>query len=215
GAASGAAASARGTKPLHPRGAVVPARIERTGAGGTWDVPWLDDAGDDAAVVRLSRAMGLPDSLPDVLGLAVRFTDETGRHDLLLATTGMAPVARHLLIPRMQPLATPYSSLFPYVTPRGRALIAAAPDGPPGGFTLLVAGMTSDWQPFGTLRLSDDPATSEDDPIDFDPVCNPLPGMRLAPALAALREPAYAAARRMRRPEPTGATERTGATARR
>jgi hypothetical protein len=206
GAASGAAASARGTKPLHPRGAVVEGRIERTGAAESWAVPWLDNAGVDEGVVRLSRAMGLPDSWPDVLGLAVRFNDDTGPHDLLLATTGLAPVARQVLVPRTQPLAASYSSLFPYVTPRGRALIAAVPGDDSGRFTLLVAGVMGGWQPFGTLRLSADPATSEDEPVDFDPVCNPLPGMRLAPALAALREPAYAAARRMRPSESKAST---------
>jgi hypothetical protein len=161
-------------------------------------VPWLDDAGADEGLVRMSRAMGLPDPWPDVLGLALHFDDATGKHDLLLATTGLAPVARQLLVPRVRPLAASYSSLFPYVTPRGRALIAASPSGQVGTFTLLVAGLVGDWQPFGTLRLSADPAMSEDESVDFDPVCNPLPGMRLAPALAALREPAYAAARRTR-----------------
>lgn len=193
----GAAAVVRRTKPLHPRGAVVRARIERTGAAAAWGVPWLDQPGVDEGLVRMSRAIGLPESWPDVLGLAARFDDATGRHDMLLATTGMAPAARHLLVPRTRPMSASYSSLFPYVTPRGNALIAAEPTSQAGTFRLLVASLFDHWHPFGTLQLCGDPASSEDRLVHFDPVGNSLPGLPLAPALAALREPAYAAARRM------------------
>lgn len=194
----GAAAAVRRTKPLHPRGAVVSARLERNGASGSWDVLWLDAVGTDEGVVRLSRAIGLPGSWPDVLGLAFSFSDETGRHDLLLATTGMGPLTRHLLTPRIHPLSAPYGSLFTYVTPRGHVVIAAAPTGRPGVFALLIAPVSKSWQRFGTLQLCNDPVTSQDELVDLDPVRNPLPGLALPPALAALREPAYAAARRMR-----------------
>jgi hypothetical protein len=194
----GAAAAVRRTKPLHPRGVVARARIERTGVGPRWGVPWLDDGGFDEGFVRMSRAVGLPAGWPDVLGLAVSFSDAEGRHDLLLATTGMAPVLRHVLMPRVDPLSASYCSLFPYATPRGRAMLAATPGPRPRTLTLHVASVLGDWHPFATLRLEGDPMTDADEPIDLDPVLNPLPGLKLVAGLAALREPAYAAARRMR-----------------
>jgi len=59
GAALGGLARRKGGKPMHPRGAVFSAVLERSGDGaadgGTWGVPWLDAVATDIAVVRLSR----------------------------------------------------------------------------------------------------------------------------------------------------------------
>lgn len=203
--AFGAAAAARGTKPLHPRGTVVPARIERTGATTQWDVPWLDEPGVDEGYVRLSRAMGLPPALPDILGLALSFTDAEGRHDLLLATTGMAPVARHLFLPRIDPLSSRYGSVWTYVTPRGQAVLGAVP-GEGGAFSLLVAPVLGAWEQFATLSLG---AEEADQAVSLDPVLHPLPGLALHPALAALRAPAYAASRKGRGAQPVSSLRKT------
>lgn len=89
----GALASVRRTKPLHPAGSVHPAQLVRTDAGPGWGVAWLDEPGTDAGCVRLSRSLGLPQGWPDLLGLAFRFRDSDGNHDLLLASTVTAPVA--------------------------------------------------------------------------------------------------------------------------
>lgn len=194
----GAAAAVRGKKPLHPRGVVVRARVERTGASEPWGVPWLDEPGTDEGLVRLSRAAGLPSGWPDVLGLALSFHDGTGRHDLLLASTGMAPGARYVLLPRVRAASAAYGSLFPYRTPRGHAVLAATPGREPRALTLSAATPFGRWQPFAVLRMHEDPVTSHDELVDLDPVRHPLPGLELAPLLAALRAPAYAAARRMR-----------------
>ena len=193
----GAAARLRRTKPLHPKGAVVAATVERTGSGRRWGVPWLDEPGSDAGFVRLSRSLGLPAALPDILGMALRILDADGPHDLLLASSGVAPGPRFLLLPRRQP-GTTYGSLFPYRTPAGNVLLSAMPTDDPLVFGLYVASPLGPWDRFGTLRLEANPSTSSDALVDLDPVVNPLPGLALAPAFAALREPSYAAARRGR-----------------
>lgn len=190
----GALAAARGTKPLHPRGTVHPARLLRTGAPEPWCVPWLDEPGTDGGVVRLSRSVGLPAGWPDVLGLALRFVDDDGPHDLLLASSAAPPLLRHLFVPGTDPLGATYSSAFTYSTPRGPVLLGAQPSGP-RSFRLQAASPTGRWQPFGELHLG---LEEGDPPVDLDPVRNPLPGLRLTPALAALREPSYARARASR-----------------
>src|SRR4051812_33787953 len=67
-------------KPLPPRGRVVAGRLYRYGSARSSGVPWLDEAGQDDVVARRSRALGLPGSLPDVHGLAVRVPVGAGRH---------------------------------------------------------------------------------------------------------------------------------------
>src|SRR5690242_4081043 len=65
-------AARKRVKPLHPEGTVRRATVTRLGGRIPSGVPWLDEAGRDDAVVRLSRAIGLPGALPDVQGLAIR-----------------------------------------------------------------------------------------------------------------------------------------------
>lgn len=151
-------------------------------------------------MVRVSRAVGLPPPLPDVLGLALTFRGAAGdRHDLLLATTGLRPGARFLLLPRRNPFAVAYGSLLPYRAPRGLVLFAAVPLAEAGAadkFRLLAAAPTGPWREFATLELTAPTGAAPDQPIRFDPVRHVLPGLAWPPALARLREPAYAAARR-------------------
>jgi hypothetical protein len=141
--------------------------------------------------VRLSRSIGLPEGWPDVLGLAFRFTDGSGDHDLLLASTATAPVLRHALLPRADAMGTSYSSSFTYSTPHGPAVIAADPRGD-RAFTLKVASPWGSWQEFGVLALGEDEG---DPPVALDAVRNSLPGLSMSPLLARLREPSYARAR--------------------
>jgi len=76
------------TKPLHPRGVVLPATVHRYGAPAAFGVPWLDEPGSQPALVRFSRGGGLPTPLPDVLGIALRIDPDGDPGDLLFATTG-------------------------------------------------------------------------------------------------------------------------------
>lgn len=196
-------ASLRGGKPLHHDGVLYDALVRRTGSSQSWGCPWLDEPGVDSGVARLSRAIGLPEAAPDILGLAVTFTDDRHeRHDMLLATTGTLPGIRHVLVPRYDPRTASYTSLLPYQTPAGLALIAATPTLPPeepagvAGFRLQAAGLLGSWEQFGVLELTERPEGSSDEAIRFDPIRHPLPGLRWPRPLNDLREPAYAAARR-------------------
>ena len=185
-----------------PRGSVVPVRLIRDGCEPGLGVPWLDEPGIDTGIARLSRSIGLPDGLPDILGLAIRLERSGQPHDLLLATTGRRPVLRSVLVPRITPLTATYGSLFPYETPRGNVVFAAWPveSAPESGdapavFTLAVGAPRGPLRVFGRLELEELPGRAGDNSLDFDPVVHPLPGLALARDFAALREPAYASAR--------------------
>ena len=56
------------------------------------------------------------------------------------------------------------------------------------------------WHPFAELRLHDQPVDQADTLLSFEPVRNLLPGLVTYEWVRRLREPAYAAARRSRRP---------------
>ena len=198
-AVAGRLARLRGARPVHPRGSVVRATVRRTGTVRPWGSPWLDEPGEDAAVVRLSRSIGLPAPLPDVLGLALRTTDADGDHDLLLSTTGSGRLTRFLLAPRRSAAGSRYGSVLPARSPRGLVVLAAVPvEGAEEGgarFRLVAATPTGPEEPFGELLLHG-PLDGPDADLSFDPVLDPLPGLAVPAALAAVRGPAYAAARR-------------------
>lgn len=219
----GALARWRGGKPMHPRGAVFDAVLERHGSAEPWEVPWLDATGTDAAVVRLSRGAGLPAPLPDLLGLAIRLLPDGAPVDLLLTTTGRGPLTRFVLVPRRDAAAV-YSSLMGYRSGAGAIRIAALPedDGVPSDpepladavgrdnlrFTLAAARGREPWRPFARLTL-----TSSGKPLDpdvrFDAVLHPPPGLAPEGPMARFRAPAYATARRARTARSAGAPDRS------
>jgi hypothetical protein len=225
-----AVARIRHRKPLHPRGVVLPARVDRTGSRTSFRAAWLDETGPLDGVVRLSRSAGLPDGWPDVWGLALRVDlpgGSPGVADLLLSTAWGGAVARHVLALRRSPRA-PFTSVLPYRTPSGTSVLLAAL-GPqvdlpsdragladalartPWRLVLAVAAGEGPWEEYGELTvggraLATGDGTRADDAafdVSFDPVLNPLPGLRLPDPLAVIRARAYAGARRGRAAEPS------------
>src|SRR5690242_5351227 len=88
GTAFHALSSLRGARIFHPRGTGYDARLEIT--SGWEGVPALAPGSGHRAIVRVSRALGLPKPLPDAEGIALRLPDVygSGRHqDFLLVTS--------------------------------------------------------------------------------------------------------------------------------
>ncbi|SFF57306.1 phosphodiesterase [Blastococcus tunisiensis] len=209
----GAVARWRGGKPMHPRGVVLDAVLERHGSTVPWGVPWLDDPATEAALVRLSRGAGLPAPLPDLLGLAVRVPGGTEPVDLLLSTTGSGPLTRMLPVLRRDGAAV-HSSIMGYRSAAGTLRLAAFPEAgqllseprPLADevarrdrcFTLAAARGGGSWQPFARLRLTA-PRPPLDPDVAFDAVRHPPPGLVPDGPLAGFRAPAYARARAARR----------------
>jgi hypothetical protein len=183
-------------KPLHPLGSLRPATLTRHGLAEPIGVPWLDGAGTDDVLVRLSRATGFPAPLPDIRGLALRVTVADGQHaDVLFASTGLGRWSRFVLKPARSSCHVDYSTLIPYRTPTGSLNLAAVPDDQ-DSFLLKCAAPGQPWRQFGELylRAARDDGTG-DESISFDPVTNQLPELDYPPWAASLREGAYRAAR--------------------
>ena len=196
------AAKVRGGRPIHPKGVSYDATISRHGLRQPAGADWLDQPGEDRGVARLSRSAGLPESIPDVHGLALTFTGANGRRcDILLSSTGRSVPARFVLTPRRDPWTAFYSSLLPYATSGKPVLLAAVQvrDGNLRGgtrvFQLLAAELTGPWQPFGQLELHE-PVGAAAERHRFDPRHVP-PGLQWPSTVMRLREPAYTAAQKV------------------
>jgi hypothetical protein len=199
-AVTGLVAARPAAKPLHPRGSTTPGTLHRFGADARTGAEWLDLTGDDRVLVRQSRAVGLWTALPDVFGLAVRVPIGDGDHgDLLFASTGRGRLTRFVLTAARSPYTRPLTTLLPNRAPAGPVLLSAEFR---DGTTVLLSWAvgTGDWHPFAELRLDEEPVDEPDALISFDPVLHTLPGLATYDWVRRLRAPAYATARRSRRP---------------
>ncbi|WP_228982028.1 phosphodiesterase [Streptomyces sp. DH12] len=201
---------------LHPDGVNCSALLSVPGSPHrAWGVPLLDDPGTYEVTARWSRALGLPQSLPDGFGLALRVEDAGGPGqpwDLLLTTSGRGRVLRHVPLPRYRPLAGPYGSLTAYRVGPRTCWFAAVPRDPHhavrGGLPALrrhllrtdvvldlcVAARGQPWRPVGVLVLTPRlPWTGTS--LGYDPYRHTAPGLRPSARLGPLRQAAYAGSR--------------------
>lgn len=107
----GLATALRGSRAIHSKGITRrgTARITESGSALA-EQPTAD------AIVRFSRAVGLPARIPDVNGLAVRLVDAhgPGRHrDLLFAATGPG-LLRRVIVPAVDFGASSFSTILGY-----------------------------------------------------------------------------------------------------
>ncbi|MBG6094803.1 hypothetical protein [Nocardioides luteus] len=182
-------------KPLHPQGTVHLAVLRRH-PGETTGAAFLDESGSDEVVVRLSRAVGLPEPVPDVNGLALRVPTTHGEHaDLLFATTGHGRWTRFLLAPRTRLSHGFFSTLLPYRTPAGPVWLGAQFVGD-STWQLAWARPGTDWTWFATLELTAE--SDHDSLLSFDPTRSTPPGLEIYEWHRRLRAPAYKTARRSR-----------------
>ncbi|RJL24443.1 hypothetical protein [Bailinhaonella thermotolerans] len=217
--AFGEAARERHDRPLHLRGRTYRARLKVT---GMTDVPeetgLLGRAGEHDAVARISKAV-TGEGLPDVLGVALRVPYGGATLDLLFATTGWSPVARHVLVPRSSFLGGLYTTLLPYKIGGATRAIGLLPSPrwhlparldllddavrtAPLTFALVTAPLLGRWEPCGLLRVIEPMA--EEVPA-FDPETNRLPDIHPTGPFQTFRSKAYRSSRE-NRGEPTTGT---------
>lgn len=185
-------AAARRAKSVHPRGVVREAALVIDGgpAAPVGSV-LLSTPGRHRAIVRFSRSLGLPESLPDLLGMAIRVLGAYGpdRHqDLLLISSADAPILHHLFLPARDARQRPYSSALPYAAGGERFLIGAIPAH--DGFALAVAPPAGRFAPVGRIELGAALAP-EANAIRFDVTQHTGGGLEPAGLLNRMRRLAY------------------------
>jgi hypothetical protein len=199
----------RRPRPIHSRGRVLRGWITWLDGASTSGIRWIDEhPGEPLPIVaRLSRSLGLPAPLPDILGLALRVGTDAGPADIELSSTGLGIPSRFMLLPHRSPSSARFGSLLPYRSALGPILICAIPlapaDLPSGGealdkaltrepwrLRLHHATPTGRWHPFAeiSLHLADD---QSDEALRFDSVRHHLPGAEIYPWHRRLQQPSY------------------------
>jgi hypothetical protein len=181
--------------------------------------PLLDRPGLYDITVRVSRAAGLPDPLPDLLGLAIKIPAANGPgrdQDLLLFSSASGPLARQTAVPATSFLARRYSSISPYlvggrpvmfgavasrrvVYDGGTALAELDVAAVTGNLTfdLQVATLVGRWRSVGLIRVGTGVPDAEADGLRFNP-WNTGPAILPFGIADAVRRSVYLAAQKRR-----------------
>jgi hypothetical protein len=191
----------RRPRPIHPNGAVYIGRVSWVNPGGrNSGIAWIDTppaSGGQVVIARVSRSVGLPSALPDVVGLAFKVTTERGAADIELASSWLGVPGRFLLRPTRS-LRGAFGSLMPYRSAVGPVLVSARSnhrDGEVWTIDLFYATPLSTWRRFAVVSLDTEPVP--DSPtLRFDPIVNPLPGANTYDWTRRLRLRSYRVARR-------------------
>ncbi|SDP06475.1 hypothetical protein SAMN04487788_1898 [Microbacterium testaceum StLB037] len=199
----------RHPRPIHPRGAVLSGHVRWIPDAEPSGIAWIDRTPDGPVpvVARVSRSIGLPAPLPDIVGLALRVEADGEPADIELASTGWTVPARFALRAHRRVERARFGTLFPYRGTRGPVLVGArtrrgrpaatdprelrAADERTWSLTLGHATALGAWHPFAVvdLRLDDD---QDDTGLRFDAVRHPLPGSHAYAWVRAARQPSYA-----------------------
>lgn len=209
-------AAVRRPHPIHPHGALLRGSLRRSGSALETGVRWIDEADPQPVpvVARVSRSVGLPQPLPDVIGLAVRFDGAAGPVDIELASTGSGRLSRWALLAHRSPSRAHLGSLLPYRAPSGPVLLAARTVAPadlpaspaslaerlatePWRLQLLVARPRGPWHAFAELELRRE-AGPLDPLLRFDAGRHLLPGALHYDWVVRLRQPSYDRVQRRR-----------------
>jgi hypothetical protein len=198
----------RGARVLHPDGIGFAAKLELGGADAGRD-SLLGRPATHPAIVRLSRAVGLPRAIPEPLGVAVRIVDARGpgeHQDLLFATSAQSPLARHALFPGLGGFFDQFfSSLWPYRVDGAIRMLGLSPAGAGSAprdlerlgaaargrcYRLCAATMGGPWLALGQVEIGERLPDDVVENLRFNP-WNTRPDLRPVGPLMGLRDAAY------------------------
>ena len=219
----------RRRRSLHPTGAGYRGWLVVGHDGpGRPGVPLFQPGSAHPALLRFSRGAGLPEPLPDALGLAVKLPDAHGPgtdQDLLLTSSIDRPLLRRLLIPARSFVHGVFSTALPYDLGGDRVVLLLVPVHPDGGrqarrvarrragdavaeldaaaadglrFELRTAGSFGPTQPLATLTTGPPLPAEQTEALRFNPWTTGE-GIRPSGWLNLLRDTAYRASQRGRR----------------
>lgn len=199
----------RSARAFHPRGEVFEASVR-------WDdstsptVRALGGAGSMEAMARLSKGIGTPGTLPDLLGIAVRLRPGDPV-DVLFTTVGRSGWRRSVLSPATGWCRRPYSTLLPYLASGERVTLSlrpyqdrASPASVASAIGALAGGplafaveekRSGRWRVIGQLEITGNRPGHD---IAFDPMLTALPDLTPVRPLSRIREHAYVGSRRGR-----------------
>ncbi len=213
----GALSRIRGARFVHPRGIAYDGTMRVFEPSEAYpDVPLFAKPGEHRAIVRFSRSAGLPEGVPDLLGLTIRIVDAHGRgrhQDFPLISASPSRVGRFLLLPGVKGFfGQRFSSVTLYKVGASTRVVGASMLTHPGSdgnallrpvrqleataerkplvFELLLAPPSGTWHSVAEVELTDRLPDEQSEGLRFNP-WNSGGGIRPTGPLMGLRRSAY------------------------
>jgi hypothetical protein len=184
GPAFGVGSFVRRARVFHPRGRTFAVTVDVAGDASFAGTVFGERA-THQGLLRLSRGAGVPEPLPDLLGLALRIDLPAGPQDLLLISSAPAPGARHVLLPARDYAGTHYSSISVFRLAGQSVVLGARPTEGHGSLAhldevadaarrglridLLVAPPLGPWTTVGTVTVHDPVDAERSERLRFTP----------------------------------------------
>jgi hypothetical protein len=151
-------AALRRKRSLHPIGVGYQGLLQVSArAPARPGVPLFRAGAAHSARLRFSRGAGLPEPLPDALGVAIKLPDAHGPgadQDLLLTSSSDRPLLRRLLFPARSFLRAAFSTALPYELGGERVVFLLVPVQVRGGSSAGGAGRGRSGGALGELRAA-------------------------------------------------------------
>jgi hypothetical protein len=223
-----ALAALRRRRSLHPRGIGYQGWLQVPNESPPRPgVPLFQAGATHQALIRFSRGAGLPEPLPDALGVAIKLPDAHGPgvdQDLLLTSSTDRPLLRRLLFPARSFVRGAFSTALPYDFGNERVVLLLVPahvgirrsagetsHRPVGGalaelravaansleLELRTAKSFGRSQPLATVAVGPPLSPDQTEALRFNPWTTG-PGIRPSGWLNLLRDAAYQASQRGR-----------------
>ena len=216
-----ALATLRRRRSLHPAGMGYEGWLRVPDEGPARPgVPLFQAGTTHPALLRFSRGAGLPEPLPDALGVAIKLPDAHGPgldQDLLLTSSTNRPLARRLLFPARSFVRGAFSTALPYDLGDDRVVLLLVPADSGAGhrsargalaelraaavgglrFELRTARSLGRSQALATVTVGPPLPDDRTEALRFNPWTTG-PGIRPAGWLNLLRDAAYRASQRGR-----------------
>jgi hypothetical protein len=216
-----ALATLRRRRSLHPAGTGYEGWLRVPDEGPARPgVPLFQAGTTHPALLRFSRGAGLPEPLPDALGVAIKLPDAHGPgldQDLLLTSSTDRPLARRLLFPARSFVRGAFSTALPYDLGDDRVVLLLVPADSDAGhrsargalaelraaavgglrFELRTARSLGRSQALATVTVGPPLPDDRTEALRFNPWTTG-PGIRPAGWLNLLRDAAYQASQRGR-----------------
>jgi hypothetical protein len=227
-----ALASLHRRRSLHPTGIGYQGWLQVPNEGlSRPGVPLFQAGATHRAILRFSRGAGLPEPLPDALGVAIKLPDAYGPgvdQDLLLTSSADRPLLRRLLFPARSFVRGAFSTALPYDLGGERVVLLLIPvlthakrstggggHRADGGalaelrtvaangleFQLRTAKSLGRSRPLATVMADGSLSAEQTETLRFNPWTTG-PGIRPSGWLNLLRDAAYRASQHGRREQP-------------
>jgi hypothetical protein len=149
----------RGKRIFHPTGTVYVGTLTIANKEDLPTCSLFQKSQHYQVIIRLSRGVGFPEPLPDILGFAMRIVDAYGpelHQDILMVTCGRGIFSKYGMFFRFNFFSSFFSTILSYKIGQRKYLFGIIPSGKDSSiFTFGISSPLGHWSSIGKIELGE------------------------------------------------------------